>query len=57
MFPVPSRNKMSECTLVECKETESSESENEKLAGENDINRIFNAKGNVHQECLTENTL
>jgi hypothetical protein len=48
---------MSECTLVECKETESSESENEKLAGENDINRIFNAKGNVHQECLTENTL
>jgi hypothetical protein len=35
------KNKTSDCNLVESKETESSESENAKIAGENNVDCIF----------------
>jgi hypothetical protein len=45
---------MSECNLVESKETGSSESENAKIAGENNVNCIFYTKDIIHHEFVPE---
>jgi hypothetical protein len=44
-----SRNKMSKCNLVEYNESDSLESENANIAGENNVDCIFYAKAIIHQ--------
>jgi hypothetical protein len=43
-----------ECNLVESKETESSESENAKIAGESNVDCIFYAKGIIRHKFVPE---
>jgi hypothetical protein len=52
MFHVQSRNKMSECNVLESKETEFSESKNAKIAGENNIVILYN-KGIIRHEFIS----
>jgi hypothetical protein len=42
--------------LVESKETESSDSENTKIVGENNVDCIFYAKGIIYHETVPEKT-
>jgi hypothetical protein len=44
----------SECNLVESKEIEISEGENAKFACENNVDKIFNAKGIIHHKFVPE---
>jgi hypothetical protein len=48
------RNKLSECNLIEFKETESLESENAKIAGENIVDCTFCARGIINHEFVPE---
>jgi hypothetical protein len=49
------RNKTSECNFVESKETESSKSENAKIAGEKMLTAFFGGKGTIHRVFVPEN--